>query len=399
MYWRYVALNRYVQETTGILYGSRKDVLDELQMRKLNVIFIMPDLFTAINMAYFSRKFSSKQMAVFFKDFGNMLETGLTLTHILNTLREQTFDGHLATLYIDMNKKLSQGEALSVCFSATGKFPDLVISVLTAGEQSGQLPLTMKILSEYYHVLDDMKGRVLGAVVYPVFIVVILLFSLVYMSINVIPHIRDILPPAALNSLVTRFMLGLAGFLQHFWFIILLLPAVFLASLFYLKQLLREKIDAFVFKIPYFGYILRDYEISVVFLSIWVLHKAGVTIDVTLRKIIESNRTYTSQQLESCRKFLVAGYSVSEALKQNSYFPKLIADTVRFGEEMGRYDEYFERIYRFYRENFQSRLNILIELTQPALFVFSGFFLFLMIAAFIQPIYANLGNISAATMK
>ena len=86
-------------------------------------------------------------------------------------------------------------------------------------------------------------------------------------------------------------------------------------------------------------------------------------------------------------------------MRQNSFFPKLIVDTVRIGEETGRNDEYFERVYRFYRENFQTRLNILIELVQPALFLFCGLFLFLMIAAFIQPIYANLGNINAATMK
>ena len=373
--------------------------MNELQAQKLNVIFIRPDFLAAINMAYFSRKFSFKQMAIFFKDFGNMIETGLTLPHILNTLREQTLDGHIATLYLDMKKKLSQGEALSVCFGATGKFPDLVISVISAGEQSGQIPLTMKMLSEYYQALDDMKGRILGAVVYPIFIVAVLIFSLVYMSINVIPHLRGILPPSALNSFVTLFMLGLAGFIQHFLFLFLLLPVIFTAGFFYLKVLFKEKFEAFIFKIPYFGYILRDYEISVVFLSIWVLHKAGVTIDVTLRKIIESNKTYASRQLEGCRKFLVAGYSISEALKRNSFFPKLIADQVRFGEEMGRYDEYFERIYRFYRENFQSRLNILIGLAQPSLFVFAGLFLFLMIAAFIQPIYANLANISAATLK
>jgi len=350
-------------------------------------------------MMYFSRKFSSKQMAVFFKDFGNMIKTGLTMPHILNTLREQTLDSHIATLYLDMKKKLSQGEALSVCFSATGKFPDLVISVISAGEQSGQIPLTMETLSEYYHALEDMKGRILGAIIYPMFIVAILLFSLVYMSVNVIPHLRDILPAAALNSYMTLFMLGLAGFVQHFWFLVLLFPVFLLAGFFYLKTLFREKVEAFIFKIPYFGHILRDYEISVVFLSIWVLHRAGVTIDVTLRKIIESNKTYTSRQLEGCRKFLVAGYSISEALKRNPFFPRLIADQVRFGEEMGRYDEYFERIYKVYRDNFQSRLNILIGLAQPSLFIFAGLFLFCMIAAFIQPIYANLANINAATLK
>jgi len=399
MYWRYVALNRYVKEITGVLYGSRKDVLGQLQAKQLNVILIRLDLLAAIEMSFFSRRFSAKQMAVFFKDFGNMLETGLTLTHIFNTLREQTLDGRLSSLYIDMNKKLAQGEALSTCFTATGKFSDLVISVICAGEHSGQLPLTMRTLSDYYSALDDMKRRIWGVTVYPIFVVSVLLSSLVYMSVNVIPHIRDILPPSSLNNFVTLFMLGLAGFLQHFWYVILLLPLVVFVGIIYFKSLFNGKFDSFIFKIPYVGQILRDYEISVVFLSIWVLHKAGVTIDVTLRKVIDSNKTYTAKQLESCRKLLESGFSLSESIKNNPYFPRIIADTVRFGEEMGRYDEYFERIYRFYKDNFQSRLNIIIGLVQPALFVFSGFFLFLMIAAFIQPIYANLGNVTAATMK
>ena len=226
MYWRYVALNRQVQEITGVLYGSRKDVLFELQDKHLNVISINPDFLAVFKVVLFSRKFSPKQMATLFKDFGNMFETGLTVTHILNTLREQSFDAHLAALYTDMIEKLKQGEALSVCFSATGRFPDLVISVLSAGEQAGQIPLTFRTLSEYYKSLDEMKGKILGASVYPIIIIAILIFSLVYMSLNVVPHLRDILPPAALNNVVTVFMLGTASFLEHWWGIALSVPVL-----------------------------------------------------------------------------------------------------------------------------------------------------------------------------
>ena len=399
MYWRYVALNRHVHEISGVLYGSRDKVLFELQEKHLNVISINPDIFEFIRVLFFSGKFTAKQMAIFFKDFGNMLETGLTISHILRTLQDQTLDGRLASLYTDMSKKLRQGESLSVCFKETGKFPDLVISVISSGEQSGQLPLTMGTLSQYYDTLDDMKGKVFGVCISPIIIVSILFFSLVYISLNVIPHIKDILPPSALNSFITVFMLGVAGFLQHCWLIAVFLPFALVAVFLYLKYLMRERLDSYIFKIPYFGQILRDYELSIVFLSIWVLHRAGVTIHITLRKIIDSNKTYTARQLESCLKFLIAGYSISEALKQNPFFPKLIADTIRIGEEMGRYDEYFERIYGFYRKNFQSRLNILIKLVEPALLIFCGVFLFLMVAAFIRPIYANLGNISAATLR
>jgi type II secretory pathway component PulF len=399
MYWRYIAINKYVHEITGVLYGSREQVLIDLQDKHLNVISIRPDILELVKMTFFSGKFTSKQMAIFFKDFGNMLETGLTVPHILKTLRGQTLDGRLASLYTDMSNKLRQGEALSACFKETGKFPDLVISVISSGEQAGQLPLTMETLSEYYSTLDDMKGRIWGASLNPIFIVSVLLFTLVYLSINVMPHLRDILPPAALNNFVTVFMLGLADFLQHDWLIVLLLPMVVVALFFYMKYLMREKLDFYIFKIPYIGGVLRDYEISIVFLSIWVLHRAGVTIDIAFKKIIDSNKTYTAQQLESCLKFLVAGYSISESLKQNPFFPGLIVDTVRIGEEMGRYDEYFERIYRVYKNNFQSRLDVFIKLVEPALLIFCGIFLFLMIAAFLKPIYGNLGNISAATMK
>ncbi len=394
-----MALNSYVQETTGILYGSRKDVLNELHSRKLNVIFLTPDLITAINMTVFSRNFNSKQMAIFFKDFGNMLESGLTLTHILNALREQTLDSHLATLYIDMDKKLSEGESLAGCFKATNKFPDLVISVISAGELSGSVSFTMKTLSEYYAALDDMKGKFFGALGYPLFVVFILFLTLIYMSVKVIPPIKAVLPPESLNSFVTVFMLGLAGFAEHYWCILLILPILLFIVFMYLKKSMKDRFDAFLFKIPYFGHIFRDYEISVVFLSVWVLHKAGVPIDSVLSKVTESNKSYSAKQLNTCRKVLLGGYSLSEALKQNPFFPRLITETVRLGEEMGKYDEYFERIYRFYRDAFQTRLKTLILLVEPSLIVFCGLFIFLIILAFLKPIYGNLVNISATTIK
>ena len=398
MYWRYVVLNRLDKEKTGVLYGNRKEILLELQSKNFNVISLQPDIFEAVRLYLSSRKFNAKQMSVLFRDFANMLETGLTLTHIFNTLREQTLDAHLASLYVDMGKRLGQGESLAVCFKATGKFPDLVISVLSAGESSGQLPTTMRTLSEYYQVLGDLKARVLGACVYPVIIISLLMASLVYLSLNVIPHLRDVLPASALNSWLTLAMLGLANFLEHFWYVLLIFPVVVVAVFLFLKTIYREKIDALVFKIPYFGYIFRDYELSIVFLSLWVLHKAGVTINVALRKIIETNTMFAAKQLEVCRVQMVAGLSISESLQHNSFFPKLITDTIRIGEETGRVNEYIERIYKSYKEMFQSRLNILIEIVQPALLVFCGAIFFLIIAAFFQPIYANLGNITAATM-
>jgi len=94
MYWRYVVLNRLDQEKTGVLYGNRKEILLELQGKNFNVISLQPDIFEAVRLFLSSRKFNAKQMSVLFRDFANMLETGLTLTHIFNTLREQTLDGH-----------------------------------------------------------------------------------------------------------------------------------------------------------------------------------------------------------------------------------------------------------------------------------------------------------------
>ena len=110
MYWRYVALNRFVEEKTGVINGTRKEILLELQGKNFNVISLHPDILEEIRLFISSRKFNAKQMSILFRDFANMLETGLTLTHIFNTLREQTLDSHLASLYVDMGKKLGQGE-------------------------------------------------------------------------------------------------------------------------------------------------------------------------------------------------------------------------------------------------------------------------------------------------
>ena len=78
MYWRYVVLNRFVEEKTGVLYGSRKEILLNCRVRILT-LFLYIQTFLKHRLFLSSRKFNAKQMSVLFRDFANMLESGLTI--------------------------------------------------------------------------------------------------------------------------------------------------------------------------------------------------------------------------------------------------------------------------------------------------------------------------------
>jgi len=76
------------------------------------------------------------------------------------------------------------------------------------------------------------------------------------------------------------------------------------------------------------------------------------------------------------------------------YFPCFTADTLRVGEESGRFEEYFERLYRTFYRSFQSRMEFLSSAIRPALLIVSASFIALIAIGFLQPLYGNLTNIA-----
>ena len=396
LYYKYIVISQRTSRTVeGVNFGERRQLYNDFVDNGFAVVSLNVDILESFKIFIRRKRFNDGQLSLFFEDFANMLETGLTINHILHALKEMSIDPGMIDMYSVMLKSLEKGESLVKTFERAGIFPPIVLMALTGGEKAGNLVEVMRVLAVYFKSISEMKGRFLQSISYPIGVVVLLLGTTVYVSANLVPKLTVLLPAQALKGPITMFMLGVSVVVKDFWAltIVLILGVCFLA--FWLYKNFTLQFNRWLFKVPLLGNLLRDQEFSLCFLNLYILLKSGITIDHAMRQTVMGGNNHTSYYLERCRQRLILGSNISDAFFDEPYFPRLIAETIKCGEETGKYFEYFERVYRFYNKSFMGRMNMLVGSVQPLTFFFMGSFLCLYAWAFLAPIYSNLGNLGA----
>lgn len=396
LHYEYIVISEKThQETKGKAFGERRQIYNDFLEKGFTVVAINVDLWQTIQTLSRQKRFNDAQLSLFFEDFSNMLVTGLTISHIFQALKEISIDAGMIEMYTLMLKSLEKGETLVKTFEKAGIFPPIVIMVLAGGEKAGNLSEVMRILAVYFKSVSEMKSRLIQSLSYPIGVVALLLGITVYVSINVIPKLKDILPEQALKGPLTMFMLGVAFVIKDYWFLTILIIGGLAVLVIILYKKHTIEFNRVFFKVPFFGHLIRDQELSVCFLNLYILLKSGIPIDQAMQQTVQGGHNNTSYHLEKCRQRLVFGSNISDAFLEEPYFPRLIAETIRCGEETGKYFEYFERVYSFYNAAFLKRMNIVVGSVQPLSYLFIGSFICIYAWAFMAPIYSNLGNLGA----
>lgn len=390
MVWRYIAVSALGQETAGFETGSRREAGMRLQHRGLMVVSLDMDVAASLQGVISGGVISSEKLAFFFRDFANMLGAGLTLNHIFLTFQDSLLDTRLAGVCGGMMEDLSAGKSLAQAMEGAKVFPRLAVHVVKAGEKAGHMPLVMGLLADHFKLSGELKGKCLGALVYPACVLFFLLAALIYVSQVVVPQIVPILPSEAMQAPLTRAMLGLSGSVRTGW---PYLAGLALAGGIGSTLVLHHKpaaADEILMRIPVLGPLRKDLHTSVCFFNLFILLKSGIPLDTALGETASSVDVLSRDHIEQARGLLSAGHTFSAALAETKYFPRLVVETIRLGEEMGRYDDYCERIFKLYYGSFERRVDMLVAALQPLMLGVCALFVAAMALAFLRPIYANL---------
>ena len=393
MVWHYLAVNALAQEVTGYETGPLEAVRTRLKDQGLEIVAIDLDPVATLKAFMSAGVIPSAKLAFFFRDFANMLGAGLALNHILLTFREGAFDVRLVGVCGKISEDLAAGRSLAQAMEGTKVFPPLAVHAVRAGEKAGHMPLVMGLLADHFQLSGELKGKCLGALIYPACVLGFLLTSLIYVSQAVVPQLAPLLPSEALQEPLTRGMLALSLWVRVGWIPLTgsLLVMGIAAAVFMRRH--RRLWDELLIRMPLFGPVRRDLQISVCFFNLFILLKSGIPLDAALGEASVSGDGLTGLQLERSREYLAAGHTFSTALSETGYFPRLVIETVRLGEEMGRYDDYCERVFKLYYRSFETRVNLLVAALQPLMLGICALFVMAMALAFLKPIYGNLAQI------
>ncbi|HDK35702.1 MAG TPA: type II secretion system F family protein, partial [Bacteroidetes bacterium] len=304
------------------------------------------DVFTGI---------SSKEIMLFCGQLATLLNAGVSIVAGLFTIKKQMKNPRFQKIAADLEDSVSKGHAFSVGLAKYPRvFPSLLVYMVKAGEESGQLDKVLQNYTEFMEKKEAVKSEIKNAMMYPIFLVILSVGIMVFLLVYVLPKFITILRDShAKLPLPTRMMIQASEFLQHYYIHLFLGTIVFLLIF---RQLIktrkgREIWDQTKLKLPVLGNL--TFKMALVhFTSVFgVLISSGVPIlrALEMGQNVVNNVIFTNK-LKQVSRNLTLGKSLGDEIAKTEFFPPLFVQMVSVGEETGRLDKMMEQVTEFYNK-------------------------------------------------
>ncbi len=340
----------------------------------------------------FKEKVGGKEMAVFTRQFATMIDAGLPLVQCLDILGGQQENKTFQKTIKDIKASIEGGSTFA---AALKKHPDtfdsLYSNLVAAGEVGGMLDTILARLATYIEKAEKLKGRVKGAMIYPIVVLSVAAGAVSILLLFVIPVFAKMFADvgAALPA-PTQFVMDLSNFLKHYIiFIIIGIIAIYFAVRSYYKTGNGKLvIDGLLLKLPVFGDIIRKNAVARFTRTLSTMISSGVPIMDGLEIVARtSGNQVVENAIMKARESIAAGKTIAEPLAQTKVFPGMVVQMISVGEATGNMDAMLSKIADFYDEEVDAAVAAMTSLIEPLLIVFLGVVIGFIVVAMYLPIF------------
>ncbi len=357
-----------------------------------------------------AKKVKVRDLIQFFIHMEQMQSAGVPLLDALADIRDTTENDRLRDIMTEVHRDVSDGASLSESMAKHPKvFSNIYISLIRAGEDTGDLTSSYKQLEKYLRWIDDMQSKIKKATTYPIIVTVVVLVTITVMMGLVVPQIvgflqnmdRD-LPIHTIALIKTSEFF--ANPLFHIFGIpvpggalVLAFPVILLSLLKILKKTSDEwayRIDMMILNMPIAGVLIRKITIARYAQTFGALFASGIDVVNSLKSARNTvNNRAMIEALEAVEGYVQAGSPLSEAFNNSGEFPSLVVRMLKVGEESGNLTVVLEQVSEFYTRDVDEAVQGLIAGIEPALTGVLGVIILWIAAGVFGPIYEMIGEI------
>src|SRR6056297_2609417 len=397
----YTALDDRGKKISGSYNTSSiSDVIEMLKSKKYIPVKINEKKSKSMDISFLDifSKVTIKDLAVFCRQFQVMLNAGVTIVSSLDILQAQTDKKVFKTIIQDLFEKVQKGSTFSEALESHKEiFPEIMISMIEAGEVSGNLDVIMKRLSVHFEKEFKINNKVKGAMVYPIILVIAVIAVVSFLLVFVMPTFIGMFEGSGVPlPTITQVLLNISDFLRTKWFV--LFGAVIILVIIY-KRLMQEKSlrikrDKFKLKLP----VIKNVQIKVASARFTRTLSTLLGSGVELMKSIEivsrvTGNTYIATTLTEVKEDLRKGGNLSEPLRRRGIFPVMIPAMVNIGEESGAIDEVLDKTANFYDEEVEVAIDKLTTMLEPLMIVIMAVVVGFVVIAMILPMFDMLKTV------
>lgn len=332
------------------------------------------------------------------KQFAILLRAAVDINDALRAVSDQVENEELKSIYVRIRELLSEGKSLSDAHAQFPKvFSSIYVNMIAAAEKSGALTLVMQRLSEFIFYQIEIRRKVIGALTYPAFMIVMAIGVVFYLFVKIMPQLSKSFTSLKVTlPWYTIMMNNISAWMQSWWLVCLIVISGSIFGLFTWSKTEKgkRKIDAFVYDAPVIGPVIQRVTVSRFSKTLSTILSSGVRIIEALqltRRVVGS--TVMEQALDDAIVSVQDGDKLATALEKTKKFPTMVIHMLRTGEKTGKLEEMLTNIADIYDDDVNNQIEASTKLIEPAMMIFMAGVVFMMVMSVIGPMMAAMNQL------
>lgn len=345
-----------------------------------------------INLTITPNKIKLKELAIFCRQFYTMINAGSNMINALSVLVQQSTSKVLKRALSEVHEDVQRGEALSDSMKKHGEiFPQLLVSMIEAGEMSGKLDVVLLRMAEHYEKENKINAKVKSAMIYPMVLGMASIGVVIFLLTFVMPTFIGLFEESGAElPQITQVVIGISEFMQNNVIFILM----FIVALFFCYKIwVATKQGKYVMenlklRLPVVGPTNNMIIVSRFTRTLATVLSSGITlidsIDVVAKVV---GYEIVSSKLLKAKERLLKGDELSKSVGDISIFPPMLVAMIKIGEESGSLDDILDKTANFYDAEVEEAIQKMTALMEPIMILIMGATIGFIVIAMMMPMF------------
>ena len=336
-------------------------------------------------------KIKDKDIVIMTRQLATLLEASTPIVEALNITAKQLKNKNLIYILYNLKEEIIQGKRLGSSMKKfPGVFSDTYISMVTAGDSSGNLDIVFTKLADYLEESASIKQKVISALTYPIVLIGFSIVVIISLLAFVLPQVvGQFIKAGAELPFITKFLIGISNNIIPILIIFTVLCAIIFYSYKNYVRKIENKIsfDQKVLNIPLLGNFILNSELERFSSTMELLLASGTNLDVALdecSKIFDNK--FLSKIVVDAKNDVVEGKDFIVSLKNEGIFPDIFIQLISSGYRSGNLAKMFNKVSYFMKSEIENKRAIFLSLLEPVVIILMGGFIMLIVLAILIPI-------------
>lgn len=401
--WRFEAVNKEGRREAGTIQASNaKEVRRALRSRGLRPKRVVAPSILEFDIGEwmvdngFAKPFGPNELMRFTKQLSIMVNAGVPIIQCLEILYKQQKHPVLKKAIKKIGSDVGEGKTIAEAMREQKGFDKLYCNLVKAGEAGGILDTILDKLTIHLEKQEKIKAQVKSAMTYP-FIVTLVGIGVVWgLMVFVVPQFVGMLTDTGQEiPAITQFVIDSSDFLGNYSIYMVPGVAILGAALnAYIKTPVGKLIyDNIFMKVPVFGEIIIKGNLASFSRTLATMLGSGVSLVDALDICIETiDNGVIAKDLTEVRKKVIEGKSLTEPLEKIAYFPSMVTQMVRVGEQTGQVDQMLDKVSEVFEDEVNALIDTMTKMVEPLIIVVLGGIIATILVAMYLPMFMSAGG-------